>query len=54
MKYQGKESIDYPGDWIAGVIADSPEGDGPIYLAISLVHSRKSVPSNMRIGTTHQ
>ncbi len=54
MKYEGKESIDYPGDWTAGVIAESPEGDSHIYLAIFSGPFAKSEPSNMRIGTTHQ
>lgn len=34
MKYQAMESKEYPGDWTVGAVADPPEGDGDIYLAI--------------------
>jgi len=34
MKYEIKESKEYPGDWTVGAVEDPPEGDGDIYLAI--------------------
>ena len=34
MTYEVKASDECTGDWVAGAVADPPEGDGDIYVAI--------------------